>query len=633
MKNDLGSNKGKAGGESSDDDISLAWQPVANSQRQVKQQVLEGADQRADSSDLGVHDDEQPGSIRFRDPEPIRRNWSKIGIRLFWTLMILLVFFGALTFTLRFNKKFRIAVVGQGIRASSYLNEQGFVDASKLVQKISYSILKIAPKKQKVSSKGDRLTGCAATIETLLDKKLKNSFTGLDYYNLGSCLLLSDRYELAKEYIKLDVARIAPVNSWSDDALNLNIISLEVYRRMDAFSFRAPLFTKHCVVWRYDPNCFLRLVEEARQPIRLETEQGFLALEKKLVKETPALAGWLYFVGGIIASKNGDESLAEQRFGKAIVATRTFQDKYLQRELFKSRIKNLWSGKKFKEIEIAWAQLPAEIYSEDSRVFLDVEFLKSISLPHADIKNLTAVYLDRPESYLRFNDDINFLKLILYLGLKSKEFSRVYGFLKNIESQSIKAASQEKNDYWLKIGMVRALYPQGELTKIQEIIATLKEENGNRAELEHLIGLIRLKSRKEKNSLSLASDNFRRAISFGSSNDSSFSLIICQLEMNDLKGAQETYKSWVSSRKEGVDEIWIQFTKGLIIYAGGKHDQAIKVWNELQHKRKSHQFIQVLMHNLQDDPEYMQGRIYEVLTQILPVESPLGALALFSQKA
>ncbi len=632
MKNS-GANREDKGGNSKED-FSLVWHPAGGARQSKSPSPDDNLNREGGSSDVNFQEDEQPGSLRFRVPEAPKRNWGRIFLRISIVFFVFLILIGSLIFALRFNKQFRVSFITTSARIAKYSDESGMpAEVSTVIKKMSSYVIQLGPKKQKALEKSVKLSGCAATIEALLDKKLKTDFGGRDYYKLGTCLLMSDRYELAKEYIKIDPKVSSNLISWNPEQVQLKLVGIEVNRRLDPFSFRSSTANRYCDSWKVDPNCLIRLVEESRQPIRLESEQGFLSLEKKVVKEHRDYVGWLYFAGGLIASKAGDYSKAEIRFGKAMIGARESKDRYLQREIFRSRVKNAWLGGDFVQIDKVWGQIPAEIFNEDNRSFLDVELLRALVAPNADTKNLIAVYLERPESYMRFNDDIYFIKFVFNMGLKNREYERTYGFLKSLESVGNRSFSSGPGSYWLKLAMIRSLYPQGASIKIQEIIRSLDGGIPDTAELEHLVGLIRLKNRVERGALGLAAENFRKAITLGGGDASSFGLIVTLLEMNNPKAADQELKKW-QAKSQGLDSgLWIEFARGLISYSSGNVADAQKVWNDQLHRSKNSLFLKVLMHNLRDDPDYMVGRIFEVLSQILPVDSPLGALALFSQKA
>ena len=620
--------------KSSPEEISLAWHPSPGQKLQGKQADDNEKDSLYDTDSLDGEIRDQSGTIKFRAPEARRRNWGKILFRFLVFLFLNLAILGGIAFSLRFNRKFRVSFVTLCLKGASLADQQGLPnDISRNLKKLALSVVKLAPKKLKQLNPADGLTGCAAIIQTHLEKKLRSNLNPQEFYALGGCLLATDRLSIAKEYIHNDLSLPNLGVSLDPKIIAPLIMSIETARRLSPYEIREYHFAQSCLTWKVDPGCFLRMYEEARQPTKLDTEHGVSVFEKIVNKESPQIIAWYYFASGLVAMKDGQYSRAEVKLSKASVVARTLNDRFLIREIFKSRVKSLWYSGQNLNSEQIWSQMPSDLIVEDPGVFLDLEFIRNAYNPRADIQNLIAVFLDRSESYLRFNEDLKFVQWVAYMGLKNNEFSRVAAYLKNLANQNLISSKESTPDSWLNILLLRALIPLGDRKQIDPMVQSIENHRSNNPELLHLLGIVKLKRKGDPLALTSAIKYFHTSIQKTGASYSRFAEFVAYLEDRNLKAAEVILKEWRAFDRNGGGEIWLPFAEGLLSYSYGQNQKALQTWIELGQKYKNIQFIHILNNNLRDDPEYMQGRILEVLIQILPAESPLGALALSSQKS
>jgi hypothetical protein len=77
------------------------------------------------------------------------------------------------------------------------------------------------------------------------------------------------------------------------------------------------------------------------------------------------------------------------------------------------------------------------------------------------------------------------------------------------------------------------------------------------------------------------------------------------------------------------DEIWRSLAHGLLNYSQGREAVAAQIWKELSQRNPGFVAVRSLRTNLSEDPNYLKDQLVKKIIPMLPVDGPLGPLAVF----
>lgn len=473
---------------------------------------------------------------------------------------------------------------------------------------------------------------CKFLIQEALSRKIKAPLDSEGSYLLLACQLANDMPTVASQMLRESnvLSPISASTPWKE--LPERLIAHEVQMRMQTLSAAAPPRSPGCPRWKGTPACMLRYVQQARQALQTKQEGAFTLLEKSFPKSEPRLRVWLLWAAGLIAIKESRGPEGEKRLEAAAKLLQKIYDPFMEREVFRARVRNAMNLRDPQLMNKVWQQRPQKRIREDGSAYLDVDLMrKTVLRPLSAAEELTA-FLDRPESYQRFRFDPAFIRWVVEQGIFNGRTKEAGAYLERLVVQENEGRIVAPVE-WIDLLRIRLLLAQRRGLESLQKIQAVERYVPRSAQLMHLKGLGLLHAFTSKPYRMKAAQEFQKAINNGGRNPSYFAMIMAFLEAKETVKAEAALSFWQKEPVKGGDRLWVGLARSLIRYQYGELEAVTRLWRELGAEFPEAQFIRKLEQNLRDDPKFLENQIFMPISEILPLKSPLGPLVDLSQKS
>lgn len=488
-----------------------------------------------------------------------------------------------------------------------------------------------APGSERAATRPWREMDCRFLIEEALSRKLNKTLDSEGRYLLVACQLSQDMPQVALRLAQEAYGETAGIkqglSNWADARVQL--IAGEARYRLHALEAQAPRRFNKCRQWSATPDCLVRLVDEARQPLLVKQDKAFPVLEGGLKKATPDVRAWFYWAGGLSSMKAGRVEEAENRLQKGVQLLGETYDPFLERALFKARVQNAWQFRDAALMRKVWNDRPKKRLQDDPLAFLDSRLMyKSLSNPQEGLKELNG-FLQQGESYLRFRYDPLFVRWIIEQSILS---GQVAGGRQYLERLTEAAGLELKSSEWLATLSVRIDLAEHKGIDALKTLQNLERYMRGSALLHHLRGLAMLEGFSSKEFRLRAAQEFQRAVNSDGNPESYLALVVSFLEADAIKKAEATVNFWQKQKVSEADKKWLGFAKTMVLRQAGKNVEADRQWSELRSRNPDFELFRKYDQNLRVDSNLLENRLFKSLQQLLGPYGPFGPLVYVGQR-
>lgn len=465
---------------------------------------------------------------------------------------------------------------------------------------------------------------CEEAVKEGLHKKLKGRLSAADRYLLMSCTLFQDSPEASVRYgVDSDI----PSLRW--DGIAETLILAEAKRRIHILESRPAQKNPHCPAWKPTAACMIRFAVEAFFPHPIPRwEDAYALLNRELAQQASHAQAWLHFLAGEHALKMG--KAAEPYYKKAREALTRINDPFLEREIFRGRVRNAFQTKNVALMEAVWEERPFKRFTEDSAAFLDVELMQSLLIMPSDAsKSQLEIFLLQATSFQRFRFHPTWLRIIVEQSILFDLAEPAQEWFANVLKQGkMKDGMRMAEVYGLL--HIRLLLAAERYLEVLEEMMKMERFAAKTTEWHQLKGLAMLGASNSKERSIQAAKEFQAATNIQPQSASPFALIVTFLSLDLTLKAEVTLSYWGQMKRE--DDFLYIIARGLVRYGSGDREAAHQIWKDGQAKYPKQSFWASLKQNLDNNPEYLRQDLFHRLRGILPPDSALGPLALWRQK-
>ena len=572
----------------------------------------------------------QPNSLNFRiDSRHFKKKKHWDGARILKYVAMLLVLVLGTSVLLRFVDEVREAAIEdvKDLASASKKKKFGKI-AVPILSKVSLALKAHRPGKVQdgIESSTNSAGTCSDFISDAINKRLKSKLSDEEFIHVVNCALFQDSVKAAQANLQKAGHRLGVGIAW--DQISVSLLSLETARRMNPLS-PLPIFAKQgCVRWAPLPDCFLRYVDESRLSFKSRWQDGLKVLEPVLQDRGAVEQAWFYAASSLFATKDGEYARADGFLMNASEALKGANNPFLERDIYRHASINAHLSNDANLMRKARTFRPLYRVQEDPRAFLDIELLEEISSPKA--KELIQEYLQSSESKLRFVSDPRFLSILL----KSAQLYGVHTEALTLATSVFGSDPKVENfGEPLVLLYARLLVGAGKAEEALRVLDKIVQAGYQSHELFHLKGLAFLLPIKGKISPLLAAKEFQTAAGISKNEESLFAMMIALLSSANASKAEQVMKQWKSLGPKAEKAVWYLFADGIMLYKAGNKVEAEAVWLKAEKVSRNKEIWKTLRSNLEKDPTFLDRDLSGSLRYLLPVDSPLGSLALSSQKS
>lgn len=473
---------------------------------------------------------------------------------------------------------------------------------------------------------------CRFLIEEALSRKLNKTLDPEGSYLLVSCQIAQDMPQVALRMARDsngDAAGLKQnLTNWSEARFQL--AAAEARYRIHALEVQSSPRYDQCRQWSPKPDCLLRFVDEARQPLLVKQEKAFSVLETGL-KQTPAdVKVWFYWAAGLSSIKSGLSAEAETRLQKATHILKDTYDPFLERALFKSRVQNAWINRDLALMQKVWKERPKQRMQDDPMAFLDSRLMyKSLASPQEGLTELDG-FLQQSESYLRFRYDPLFVRWVVEQSIQS---GRAAAARRYLELLTQSAGQELKSSEWLSTLWVRIDLSEHKGVDALKTLQVLERYIKGSALLHHLRGLAMLEAFSSKDFRLRAAQEFQKAVNMEGSRDSYLALIISFIEAGSLKKADATLNFWQKQRLSDADKRWLGLTQALLLRFSGRTVESDRNIISLKALYPDFEPLRKAEQELKANPKAFENQPFKTLQLMLGPYGAFGPLVYLGQKS
>ncbi len=573
--------------------------------------------------------------VRFRDKDVLHSKSSRWLVALALSLVTFLALSVAAYLTLRFSEKANRWVQSKMVLLKTLKMPEAI--APYVYRPLELWEKSLAgfngPGSKGAAEKKWSSMSCHFLIQEAMTRKLKGPLDPEGSYLLASCQLFKDMPQIAIRSINEEDALHSNQSSvamqWED--LPGKLLASEVKFRLHALEVQAPIRFPFCIQWQASADCFFRFVVQSRQPLRVKLDGAYKILESGIRNRNVRFAAWLNWAAGLNAIKVGQYEQGELYLKKASEKLRLMKDPFLEREVFRVRVQNAWLQSSRDLMQKVWKGRPSKLMKEDSLAFLDVDLMHKAMIKSPGSYEPFQAFLDSPESFQRYRFDPYLIQMIVEQAINFQKLPEASRYLDHIiESQEDPLATQGVE--WLDILRLRLLVAQSKGLEALQLIQSMEKRMQKSPLLTHMKGLALLHAFTSKPYRLKAAQEFQKSINAGSRGPSYFALVVSFLEANELVKAEATLSFWQRDGLSSADGPWVALARSLIRYREGDLDAAQRAWQDIANAHPDFTVVRKLEHNVKEDPKYLEEQLFTRLSQMLPMQSPLGPLVEVSQK-
>ncbi len=475
---------------------------------------------------------------------------------------------------------------------------------------------------------------CRFLIQEALSRKLNKALDAEGRYLLVACQLSQDMpavaLQHANEVFEAKAGSKEIQRNWNN--LNEKLITDEAKFRSRALEVQAPRQIQTCRTWAPSPDCLIRLVDEARNPLSMRQDKALQVFDKNLKQLVPHLKIWFFWAAAQNAIKTGRSAEAENRLREASELLKGSFDPFLERAVFKSRVQNAWLRRDLGMMQKIWKERPKQRMSDDALSFLDVELMyKDLIDPSQGLEQLDA-FLNQPESYLRFRYDPLFVRWVVEQAISKGRASsgRLYlERLTQVEDSGEKATPSE----WLENLWIRLDLAEGKGIAALKALQKRELYAEKSALLYHLKGLAMLQGFSSREYRLRAAQEFQKAVNIDGNPESFFAIIVTFLEADALKKAEATLSFWQKQKLNEASKPWLEMARGLVQSRAGKNVEGRKLFFDTKQRYPDFQPLRKLEQKLNGDKQYLETQLLTNMQLMLGAYGPLGPLVFLGQKS
>ncbi|MES2745812.1 MAG: hypothetical protein V4655_10325 [Bdellovibrionota bacterium] len=573
--------------------------------------------------------DIQPSSLQFRiDHNQFSRGkkWDATRISKYVTVLLLALFLTSMT-----------------LRYMDDLREDAIIEVKKLVTKVRKKKLAkiVVPVLGQVSlalkahrplnapvnfdtAVANPQTSCSTYISESINKKLKSKLTPEEQIHVVNCQLFQDSVEVARQTLEKGGFNLNEV-SWKK--IYPNLLSLHTLRRSQPLQPLAILAKQGCLRWAPSADCLLRYVDESHLSFKSRWVDGFKILEKVVADQPPEVNAWFYLASGSYASRDSEYGKAGEFFKTAQEKLTLISDPLLQREIYRGAMINAYLSSDAQLFAQADALRPLNRVEEDPRAFLDVDLLKQLRGESAR-EDLLSYFL-APEARKRFVYNARFLSILFRASqfLNAPDEGAAFAAVVLGKDPSPEVLGESLVMQYARLQIARKKGPEA-----MALLGKLERAGYRSPELYHMKGLAQLYV-KGKSSAMMAAKEFQTSAGISKNEDSLFAMTVTLLGSDNLGKAEQVLAQWRTLGPNAQKTSWFYLAEGLVQSQSGKGAEAMVTWAKGEKLGKYSEMWKILKANLQSDPTFLDRDLVGNLRYMMPVDSPLGSLALSVHKS
>lgn len=589
-------------------------------------------------ADEGEFSDEEPlqalqqvTSIKYRSIDhPNHKLRMVLGVGAL--VILVLVLFLALPYYLIHNDR----AINQAAKNSinflqKNLEKRGLGSRTKVYADAMIQSLKMVdnPGSASAALKTWKEMDCKFLIQEALSRRFRGALEPVGQYYLTNCQMAQDLPQGALRLISENYGDAVQFqrNGDSWEMLPLQLLAGEAQKRLQTFHPSAPKNFANCRRWGFAPACFLKYMDQARQPVRSRFDDAYAVLKPGMKSQSPVLQVWLALATSWNYMKLNDGQQVELILKEAAGNFPELYDPFLEREIFRLRLMNAYRLRDKKLSAAVWKQRPVALMTEDEAGFWDAQLIRSVT--QKPERNLAAIdeFLSHPESYQRFRFDPSFIRLVIEYGIRTRRAVEVLSYVDRISEQQDEEKTADNE--WLPMLRTRLLLAQENGLEALQTLQPIEKFVARSPELAHLKGTAMLMAYATRPYRLLAAAEFQKAANIDPRGEHFFGLVLSFLDTRDTVKAEAAYKYWAKLKVRPADEPWRSLAQGLILYSQGNEAEAGQIWNELAQRNPGFDTVKNLITNLKEDPKYLQDQMVTKVMSLLPIDGPLSPLAVF----
>ncbi len=470
---------------------------------------------------------------------------------------------------------------------------------------------------------------CRFLIQEALSRRFRGTLEPQGQYLLTNCQLAQDMPQGALRQLTENYGDAAQFQRNGDtwEMLPIQLLAGEAQKRVQTFRLTAPKNFPNCRRWAASPNCVLKYVDQARQPLRSRFDDGYAVLKSAVKSQSPVLQAWLALATSWNYLKLGDGAQVELVLKDAAALFPKLYDPFLEREIFRLRMFNAFRLRDKKLAMTIWKTRPSALMEADEAGFHDVMLLRALMGKADKIGPALDEFFGHPESYQRYRFDPLFIRLVTEQAIRHQKAAEGLIYIDRIQEQQDdeKALDNEA----LPLLRARLFLAQSQGLEALQTLQPLESYVVRSPELAHLKGTAMLHAYSTKPYRLLAAAEFQKAANLEARSEHFFALILSFLDSKDFQKAESAYKFWQRVKARPGDEAWRSLANGLLNYSQGRESVATQIWNELSQRNPGFVAVKSLQTNLKEDPNYLKDQLVKKIIPMLPIDGPLSPLAVF----
>jgi hypothetical protein len=486
-----------------------------------------------------------------------------------------------------------------------------------------------APGTDAAASKAWRDMDCRFLIQEALSRRFRGALEPTGQYLLTNCQLAQDMPQAALRQLTENYGDAAQFqrNGDSWQMLPMQLLAGEAQKRMETFRLVAPKNYPQCRRWEASPACVLKFVDQARQPVRSRFDDGYAVLKAAVKKQSPVLQAWLALATSWNYAKLSDGARVELVLKEAAGLFPGLYDPFLEREIFRQRMFNAYRLRDKKLAMNIWRKRPANLIEADEAGFYDVNLIRALMSRGGKVGPALDEFFSYPESFQRYRFDPLFIRLVVEQAIRYQKSADGLIYIDRIHEQQDDEKTLDSE--WLPILRARLLLAQSQGLEALQTLQPLERFVVRSQELAHLKGTAMLHAYSTKPYRLLAAAEFQKAANLEPRAEHFFALIVSFLDSKDFQKAERAFNFWQKVKPRAGDEIWRSLAHGLLNYSQGREAVAAQIWKELSQRNPGFVAVRSLRTNLSEDPNYLKDQLVKKIIPMLPVDGPLGPLAVF----
>ncbi|WP_141736369.1 hypothetical protein [Oligoflexus tunisiensis] len=583
------------------------------------------------SAEEPLHALHQVSAIRYRSVEHSQRG-LRLALGVGLLVLVLAALFVALPYYLmRTDRAINLATKNSIRFVQRGLERHGIGAKTRPLASSLIRHLKLtdAPGSEAAAARAWQDMECKFLIQEALSRRFRGSLDSTGQYLLTSCQLAQDIPQAALRQVTEiygDAVQFQR-SSVSWEMLPIQLLAGEAQRRLQTFSLVAPKNYPGCRRWTGSPSCVLKFVDQARQPMRNRLDDGYAVLRTAMMNQSPVLQAWLAWAAASNLAKLGNGVQVERVLKDAAGLFPELHDPFLQREIFRMRMLNAWRLRDKKLSQLVWKSRPVAMMEADEAGFFDITLLRAFLRKSGNIGPALDEFFSHPESYQRYRFDPGFVRLVVEQAIRHQRAVDGLAYIDRIQEQQDDDKTLDSE--WLPLLRVRLLLAQSNGLEALQTLQPLEKLVVRSQELAHLKGTAMLHAYSTKPYRLLAAAEFQKAANLEPRAEHFFALIVSFLDSKDHSRAESAFRFWQRVKSKPGVEAWRSLAQGLLHYGQGREGVAMQIWKELAQRNPGFIVVKSLLTNLREDPNYLKDQLVKKIIPMLPVDGPLGPLAVF----